>query len=253
MMTLIAALRKEILEQQRTYRMVIALAVFLIFGLLSPLLAKLAPEILKLVPGGEAFVLIMPPPTVVDAITQYVKNLSQFGIVLAWLMGMGAVAQEKEKGTAAIILSKPMPRSAFILAKYGALKLTLSVGVLAAAIAGYYYTLLLFEPLPVWGWLALNLLLLAFLLVHVALTLFCSSLVRSQGAAAALAIAGTAVLGLLASLPGVGDYMPAKLLTWGAGSVSGDPHTYWQAVWVSAGIIVVSLAGAWLALEQQEL
>jgi hypothetical protein len=70
---------------------------------------------------------------------------------------------------------------------------------------------------------------------------------------AALAIAGTAVLGVLASLPVMGNYMPAKLLTWGAWLVSGDPHIYWQAVWVSAGIIVVSLAGAWLALQQQEL
>jgi hypothetical protein len=103
------------------------------------------------------------------------------------------------------------------------------------------------------GWLALNGLLWVFLLVHVALTLFCSTLLRSQAAAGGLAFAGTAVLGLLASLPGVGNYLPAQLLTWGAGLVTGEPHSYWTALWVSLAIILVALGGAWLALEQQEL
>ena len=34
-----------------------------------------------------------------DAVTQYIKNIGQFGVILALLLTMGAVAQEKDKGT----------------------------------------------------------------------------------------------------------------------------------------------------------
>lgn len=252
-MMLFTALRKELLEQVRSYRMLVVLVVFLLFGLLSPVLAKLTPELFKLMPGGDTLALLIPPPTAADAVAQYLKNLSQFGIILALLLGMGAVAQEKTQGTAALILTKPMPRSSFLLAKFGALKLTFAVGILFAAAAGYYYTLFLFEPLSLTGWLALNAFLFLFLLVHVALTLLCSTLVRSQAAAGALAFAEMAVLGILASLPGVGDYLPAQLLTWGAGLAIGGSQSYWGALMLSVAIILVTLVAAWLALEQQEL
>ncbi|MFH2039592.1 MAG: ABC transporter permease, partial [Chloroflexota bacterium] len=94
--------RKEMLEQWRTYKVLIVGAVLFLFGLSSPLLAKFTPEMLAAVPGLPAGMAdFIPTPTVGDAITQYIKNMSQFGILLALLMSMGSVAQEKERGTAA--------------------------------------------------------------------------------------------------------------------------------------------------------
>ncbi|HEY4694043.1 MAG TPA: ABC transporter permease subunit, partial [Bellilinea sp.] len=176
---MITALAKEWLEQRRTHRLLIVCLVFVLFGLMSPLLAKFTPEIIKAVPGGEQIALIIPPPTVVDAVTQYIKNMTQFGLILAVLMGMGMVSQEKDKGTAAMMLAKPLDRTAFILAKPVALGISFLAGMILAAVAGYYYTLLLFEALPVGGWLALNGLLLVYFGVYAALTLLASTLNRS--------------------------------------------------------------------------
>jgi ABC-2 type transport system permease protein len=75
---LIAALRKEALEQFRTYRFLVIAAVLIAFGLLSPLLAKLTPELFKLIPGGAQFAGLIPEPTVLDAFAQYIKNINQF-------------------------------------------------------------------------------------------------------------------------------------------------------------------------------
>ena len=194
---MITALAKEWLEQRRTHRLLIVCLVFLLFGLMSPLLAKFTPEIIKAVPGGEQIALIIPPPTVVDAVTQYIKNMTQFGLILAVLMGMGMVSQEKDKGTAAMMLAKPLDRTAFILAKPVALGISFLLGTILAAVAGYYYTLLLFEALPVGGWLALNGLMLIYFGIYAALTLLASTLNRSILVSGAAAVGFVIVLSLV--------------------------------------------------------
>ncbi len=60
-MNLLTALRKEIIEQWRTSRLLVLLIVLGMFGMLSPLMAKFMPEIIRLVPGGEQFAMLNPP------------------------------------------------------------------------------------------------------------------------------------------------------------------------------------------------
>jgi ABC-2 type transport system permease protein len=127
---------------------------------------------------------MIPEQTVVDAIAQYVKNIEQFGILLALLLSMGLVAVEKERGTAALMLSKPLGRGNFILAKFLGVAVILLAALLVAALGGYYYTLFLFEALPLGNWLALNGALLLVFLVVAAITLLFSTLFNSQAAAA---------------------------------------------------------------------
>ena len=158
-------LRKEWLELWRTYRLLVVGAVLILFGLLSPLLARYTPEIIKTMPGGEAIAQVMPAPTIGDAVDQYVKNISQFGVLLALLLTMGTVVQEKTRGTAALMLVKPLPRLTFLLAKFVALALAFALTIALAAAACYYYTWLLFGVLGWRQWVALNILLLLFVLV----------------------------------------------------------------------------------------
>lgn len=91
-------LRKELLEAKRTSRMLVILVVFFIVGLISPILAKYTPLLLRSIPDMPAGLAnAIPEPTVQDAILQYVKNISQFGVLLMILFGMGSIAQEKER------------------------------------------------------------------------------------------------------------------------------------------------------------
>jgi len=249
------ALRKELMEQWRSYRLLIVVAVLLIFGgLMSPLAARYTPEIIKLaLPDGEAFADLMPVPGVSDAIDQYLKNVSQFGVLLALLMGMGAVAQEKDRGTAALMLAKPMPRGVFLAAKFVALGTTFALSLLIAGAACYYYTFLLFEALDLSAWLALNGLMLLSLLVYVALTLFCSTLTRSQVVGGGLAFGLWIILSAIGALPRVGEVLPGQLIAWAGGLVKGAGGASWPALWGSVGLILVALIGAWAILERQEL
>jgi ABC-2 type transport system permease protein len=247
-------LRKELLEQWRSYRLLIVGAVLLLFGLASPLLGKYAPELLRLaLPEGEEILNLIPPPTVADAVSQYLKNITQFGILLAVLMAMGSVAQEKDRGTAGLMLVKPIPHGAFITAKFLALGLTFASGILLAAVAGYYYTLLLFEPLEPSAWLGLNALLLVFILVYVALTLLCSTLTESQVVSGGLALAFVIILSGLGAVPRLGEFLPGQLNTWAAGLVTANGEPAWTALGVSIGLIVAALVVAWLIFQRQEL
>ncbi len=253
MRIMFVALRKELWEQYRSYRLLIVVVVFLAFGLISPLSAKFLPQMMRLLPNGEEIAGLIPAPTTADAVAQYLKNISQFGVILALLMGMGAVAREKERGTAALVLVKPMPRYAFLGAKFAALGVTFAVGVAVAGVASYYYTLILFEALDISRWLALNGLVLLFVLVYVALTLLCSTVSRSQVLAGGLAFLLLLLLLGVGTIPRVGDVLPGRLLTWGAALVAGDGEAAWPALGVSGGIIIAALAGAWAILSRQEL
>lgn len=252
-MNFFTCLRKEWMELLRTSRLIILLAVFVGFGLTSPLLARYTAELLSMVPGAEGFAELVPEPALIDAVSQFIKNTYQFGLLLALLLSMGAVAQEKEKGTAAMMLVKPLPRGTFILAKFSALALAFLLSLAVASLGAYYYTLVLFTAPDPAAWALMTVLIWLLLMVYVALTLFFSTLVRSQAAAAGLAFGVFLLFSLIGALPSLGSYLPGYLLTWAGQVFTPQPSAGWTALGVSLGLIVLSLAGAWLAFERQEL
>lgn len=251
-MSLFTAFRKEWMELIRTYRLLVAAIVLLFFGLSSPVLAKFTPELMTLIPTGGITIQI-PTPTVMDAIGQYVKNMSQFSILLGLLFTMGVVAQEKDKGTAAMILVKPLPRSAFLGAKFLSLAALFIICLAAAGIGAYYYTLLLFQAMNLLHWLVLNLLLFVYVLVIVAITLLCSTLMKSQIAAGGLALGFFAVTSTAGSFLHIGGYLPGELIVWGVRLMQGDTTASWVAFAVSLAVIVASLLAAVLVFRKQEL
>ena len=252
-MSFIAVFYKEFLEQRRTRKFLIALVVLVLFGMTSPLMAKMTPQIMTLIPGGEAYSMLIPAPTINDAVTQYLKNLTQFGVLLALVFSMGSVAVEKDKGTAAMILSKPISKSSFLLGKFAALALTFIIPIGIAAICGYYYTYYLFGALEVGRWLILNGLLALYILVYVAITLFYSTLTRTQYAAIGLSFGSLILFGLLGGLPGVGSYFPDALISNAASLMARRPIETWASLWVSPGLIVCALTASWLVFRKQEL
>lgn len=252
-MTFVASLHKEVLGLARTYRLLILGVVLIAFGLLSPLMAKMMPDLMEVIPGAEQFAPLIPEPTMADAVVQYVGNLTEFGLLLALLMTMGTVAQEKERGTAVLMLVKPLPRPVFLLAKFVALALAFLACLAVGGLGGYYYTLLLFGAPDAWGWVVLNLLLWVYLMVYVALTLLASVVTRSQVAAAGLGFGAMLMLGLVGAIPGLGKYLPGELPRWGTALLTNPAARSWPALWVSLGLIAASLVAAWAVFRRQEL
>jgi len=139
----IAFTKKELTEQLRTYKAFILLAVFFLFGMMSPLTAKLLPDIFSNM-TVEGMQIILPTPTYLDAYTQFFKNTSQMGILILLLIFSGMTVQEVSRGTLINILSKGLPRRSVVLAKYTSSVFVWSVTYAVAALTNYGYTVLLF-------------------------------------------------------------------------------------------------------------
>ncbi len=207
-------LRKEGLYQWRSKRAMIVWAVFLVFGMMSPLIAKFTPQLLRNLEGAEQIAELIPEPSTVDAVGQFVQNLTQFGFILVILLGMGAIANEKEKGTAAMVLSKPLPRWAFVVSKYVSQSIVYLIGFLLALIAAFYYTQYLFGGLDPIGFTAASGLLLLWILVFASVTLLGSAIGRTTAIAAGIALLGSIILLIIGVIPNYGALAPAGLINW---------------------------------------
>lgn len=253
MNNLLTCIRKEWLEMVRTQRLLIVVVVLTFFGLLSPLLARYMIELFEMIPGMDDLAMVIPAPVLLDAVIQYVKNIQQFGFLLAIFLTIGSVTQEKERGTAVMVLVKPVPRGVFLGAKLITYSLLFVLGLGIAGAAGYYYTLLLFEAPDFLMWLILNALLWLFIVVYISLTLLASTLVRQQAAAAGIAFGAMLVLSALGAVPVIGEYLPGQLVSWGIELFLDPTVRYWPALWTSLGLIAGSYLAAWLVFRRQEL
>lgn len=134
----IAFIKKELLENTRNYRILIMLAIFLIFGLMSPLLAKFTPQMMEaLMPNlAEAF----ENPTALDSWTQFYKNVSSLGFSLAIILFSNCLSSEYAKGTLTIVLTKGLSRPAVVLSKFTAAAIIFTVSYWLSFGVTYGYT-----------------------------------------------------------------------------------------------------------------
>lgn len=248
-------LRKELLEQVRTMRLWVVMIVFALFAIMSPLTAKYLPDIVKALAGDQLnLVGMLPTPSTPDAVDQFLKNLTQFGALAAILLAMGSVATEKDRGTAAFILTKPVSRAAFLGAKLVAISANLLAATAVAGALGYYYTAVLFEALPAGGYVGMCLLLWLSLVVYAALTFLGSTLTSSAAAGAGLGVLFLVVTGIVAALPTVGPYMPESLAIPARQVALGlaAPDLAGVAA-ANIAMAAVAVALSWLVFRRQEL
>lgn len=164
--------KKEFFECWRTSRFLILVIIFLIFGLMNPLLAKLTPEIVKMT-IGDAMASTIPKPTSIDSWTQFFKNLTQIEMIVLALMFSGTVNNEINKGTLINLVTKGLRRWVIIVGKMISLVFQWSICFLLTFLVTWGYTAYYFPdnkstqlfqavfPLWIFGLLLLSLVLLS--------------------------------------------------------------------------------------------
>lgn len=249
-------LAKELREQIRTSRLIAVAVVFVLFGILGPLTDRYMKELFDAIGSqGGGMTFQVPPPSLKGDLGQIVKNLSQFGVVCALLLAMGAVAWEKERGTAGMIMTKPASRGAFLAAKLTAISLNLAVAVTLGGGLGYVYTALLYPvSFPLGGYIAMAAILWWTLVVFVAITLLGSTASRSAIAAAGLGFVAFIVLGILVTVPVVGPWSPLGLLTPASHLALGeDAGNFLGPLLFNIALVPALFGVTWLVFRKQEL
>ncbi|GKX27652.1 ABC transporter permease [Vallitalea longa] len=140
--------RKEIMDYTRTYKLMILLMVFLFFGFLNPIIAKLTPEMLKAF-MPEGIMISLPEPTVFDCWTQFFKNVTQMGIILVVIMFSGIMANELIKGTLINMLTKGLKRKTVILSKFTASVIVWTICYYTSFVVTSLYSKLFWEETQV--------------------------------------------------------------------------------------------------------
>jgi len=251
-MTLGILLRKELVEQWRTMRMPSFLVVFFFVGVASPASARYMPKLMEAI-GGASFAAVFPTPTVLDAYAQLAKNVAQLGALVVVVISMAAVSSERDRGTLAFLLSKPVGRGSFLAGKLAGLGATIAVGMLVAAVAAYLYTALLFAP-PGPGFGLLCLASFLSLLVFATITLAASAITGSAVAAGGIGLGALVIFGVVSTLPGVGVYTPAGAVGRAVEVASGaGADSLIGPVLAQVAVVAVAFAAALATFRHQEI
>ncbi|MDR0326232.1 MAG: ABC transporter permease [Oscillospiraceae bacterium] len=132
---------KEFMESVRTYKLFIMGAVFLLLGMMSPLLARFTPAILEAVAGEmPEMVIIIPEPSAYDSWLQFFSNIGQMGLLALVIVFSGLTAGEIGKGTVINMLTKGLSRGTVIFSKLSAAAAIWTVCYLLSILAAFAYT-----------------------------------------------------------------------------------------------------------------
>ncbi len=205
--------KKECLTFWRSRRALIMVVVFAVLGILSPLMAKLTPEILKLSSETAALSALMPKADSAASWTQYYKNMSQIGLLVFAIVFGTSVSSELKDGTLINLVTKGLPRRAVILGKVALAILTWIGSVTLAFLISWAYTAYYFPDHKSPHLLAGLVALLVFGLLLSAVLIFGSSLGQNSAAGlltGVVAYAGLAILNLFKSCQ---RFNPLSLLT----------------------------------------
>ena len=248
----IVFLKKEMLEYQRTYKLLVMLLVFLILGIMNPLTAKLTPDLLaKFMPEGVSITL--PKPSSLDSWAQFYKNTTQMGLIVTVLVVSGVVSSELSRGTLIILLTKGLPRKAVIAAKYASMLALWSASLLLSFLVTWAYTVyifpddrsgnLLFSGFGLW-------LFGAFLL---AVLLFAAVLVKNAYGSLLITGAVVVILAILNIAPAIQKYNPLSLAARNMELVMRNiqPASLWPAVIVTV-VAAAALLGASVMMFQKK-
>jgi len=250
--------RKEMTENWRRRRIVVLGLVFLSFAILSPMSAKYMPDLVQWIlttSEGGGLQLTMPPPVPADSYVQFLKNLTQMGVLLFMLLFMGIVTEEKRKGSIVLMLTKGVPRATFLLAKFVSSSVTALAVYTASCGVFLFYQWLTFQEAPRGDGLLLLASFGAYLLLMAGLTLLAGTIARSTAMAAVGALGGYFLLSMLSVLPLVKDYTPSALVDQGLLLVMGKATTadlLWPLV-VTLGFCTVLVALSMALFRRQEL
>jgi len=135
----IAFTKKELYESMATYRLYVLLAVFVIFGVMSPLIAKLTPDIIASM-GDLGIEITLPEPTAMDSWEQFFKNVGQMGMLTLIITFCGIMANEFSRGTLINLLTKGMKRHTVILSKFLSASVMWAAGYMLCLAICYAYT-----------------------------------------------------------------------------------------------------------------
>ncbi|PWJ51334.1 ABC transporter permease [Faecalicatena contorta] len=205
-------LKKEIFEYTKTYKLLIMLMVFAVFGITNPLMAKLLPEILGSL-MADSISMSLPEATAFDAWTQFFKNATQMGLIVTVILFSGVLSSELSTGTLINMLTKGLSRTVVILSKYTCMVLVWTISIALCFGLTYGYTVYLFPGDKTANLLFSTFCLWLFGLFLLAILLLAATLTKSNYGCLLITGAAVVICMLVNIMPAAHEYNPISLVT----------------------------------------
>ena len=244
---------KEAREILRTWRIWVLPGILLFFALTGPVLARYTPELVGALAGDQLKGLVMPTPTYLDAYAQWVKNLSQIALFALIIIYGSIISSERKSGTAVLVLTKPVSRTAFVVAKAAVHSAFLAILVVAGTLLTWGLTAAVFGQAPGSALWSSALVWLVFGVLFIALMTLLSVLIGSAAGAAGAGLGAYALVSIAAIWKPLGTYSPAALATQPASLAAGKDVAVLWPVLTSLLLTVVLVAVAALAFRRKDL
>lgn len=247
--------RKEASEILRTWRIWVLPGMMLFFAVTGPFMAKFTPEIIQAVGGDQLATMMkgLPAPTYLDSYAQWAKNLTQIALFAIIIIYGGLVSAERKSGTAILVLTKPVSRSAFVVAKAAVHSVFLTLIVVAGTLATWGGTYLVFGKAPGAPLWSAALAWLAFGVFFLAVMTLLSTLLGSQAGAAGIGLGVFSLVSVAGFVEWLAKYSPAGLsgapMVLAAGKTSA---ILWPVITSLVLACVLVAAAAW-AFKTKEL
>lgn len=219
-----ALVKKELTGTIRTWRIWVVPGVLLFCGISSPITARLLPLIVKSSSRSSGVIVTVPRAVPLNGYKEFIGNLAQLAALTILVAGAGLVNSELKSGTAPLVLTKPISRTAFVLAKTLTLLGLVLVATLLATLACYAATAAAFGGLGPSGRLLPALLVwLALAGLLVTASAYFSVVIGSLGGAVGASIGLFVGLSALNALPLLTRFTPVGLATLPGHLVEGKP------------------------------
>jgi ABC-2 type transport system permease protein len=238
--------RKETKEILRTWRRWVLPGILAFFALTGPPLARYTPEIVSAVAGAQLGNLTIPTPTYLDAYGQWIKNLSQIALFALIIIYGGIVSAECRSGTAILVLTKPVSRSAFVVVKATVNSAFVAVLLAVGTLATWGLTAAMFGSAPAPALWSASLVWLVLAVQFIALMTLLSVVIGSAAGAAGAGLGVYVVLSIASIWTPLGSYSPAGLASQATSLAAGtDAAPMWPVLTsLMLSAILVALAGA---------
>jgi len=244
---------KEAREIVRTWRIWVLPGILVFFAVTGPFLARFTPEIVGALAASELGGFKLPTPTYLDAYIQWIKNLSQIGLFALIIIYGGIVSGETKSGTAVLVLTKPVSRTAFVIAKAAVHSVFLGILVVIGTLLTWGLTAAAFGTAPGSSLWSAALVWLVFGVLFIALMTLLSVLIGSAAGAAGAGLGLYALMSIVAIWKPLGTYSPAALAAQPASLAAGKDAAVLWPVLTSLLLAVALVALAARAFRRKDL
>lgn len=256
MMSFITFFKKEILEQIRTKRLMIVGMLFVFFGIMNPLTAKITPALLELFADSmenSGIIIEGVEITALDSWMQFFKNFPTLLIAFI-LLESSLFSKEYQNGTLTLVLTKGFERYKIVLSKFLVISLIWTIGYILYTVITYGYTVYYWDNSVVKNLLFSILICWIFGLFVVSLFTLITVNIESTGGTLALTGGIIFALYMISLIPKFSKYLPTLLID-GNSLVYGlkECSYYIPSVIITILLIVMMLLGSIFTFNKKKI